>query len=57
LQLFIATSFVGVLRRPVEAAQYSETVMVESSDRGVLDSPLSRGMTPMMKRQIQNIWL
>ncbi|WP_439401881.1 hypothetical protein ACNJYA_01205 [Bradyrhizobium sp. DASA03068] len=35
----------GVIARPDRAIQYAAAVVVESTGRGVLDSPLSRGMT------------
>jgi len=35
----------GVIARLDRAIQYSETVVIESISLGVLDSPLSRGMT------------
>jgi hypothetical protein len=35
----------GVIARLDRAIQYSETAVIESIGRGVLDSPPSRGMT------------
>src|SRR4051794_13760006 len=37
-----------VIARLDRAIQYSETVMIEPRSRGVLDSPLSRGMTVVL---------
>jgi|UPI00076AD08B hypothetical protein len=41
----------AVIARLDRAIQYAETVVIESRRGGVLDSPPSRGMTPVMRKR------
>src|SRR6185437_12027613 len=45
LHFVIATSFDGVLRRPIESAQYSRAFHLLPKRSGILDHPLSRVVT------------
>ncbi|MGC0393211.1 hypothetical protein ABIF91_005597 [Bradyrhizobium sp. USDA 241] len=42
----------AVIARLDRAIQYAETVVIESRRGGVLDSPPSRGMTPVMRKAL-----
>jgi hypothetical protein len=42
----------GVIARLDRAIQYAETALIESRSPGVLDSPLSRGMTAVFWRTL-----
>ncbi|WFU73367.1 hypothetical protein [Bradyrhizobium sp. CB2312] len=43
----------GVIARLDRAIQYSETALIASMGRGVLDAPLSRSMTARMTRGLR----